>query len=60
VPLYVCNEENYGYITVPLEDNQSLEYDQAQVTNMKLEALGKYQSHDYFYILFFQAGNFYF
>jgi hypothetical protein len=27
---------------------------------MKLEALGKYQSHDYFYILFFQAGNFYF
>lgn len=41
VPLYVCNEENYGYIMVPLEEEQGLDYDQVQLTNIKLEALGK-------------------
>lgn len=39
VPLVICNEEKFGYITMPLEKNDPLELDYEQLTNIKLEAL---------------------
>lgn len=38
--MYICNEEVYGYFTLPLEENQHLAFDEAQVVNLKLEAIG--------------------
>jgi len=38
----------YGFITIPLEKDSSLEMDMSQLTNIKLEITGKEQ---YLYIL---------
>ncbi|KAG8038300.1 hypothetical protein G9C98_006627 [Cotesia typhae] len=38
-PLYVCNDEVYGYVMVPLESQDTLEHDYQQLTNLKLEIL---------------------
>lgn len=40
IPLYICNDETYGYITIPLEKDSSLEMDISQLTNIKLEITG--------------------
>ncbi|XP_063986859.1 glycosyltransferase 25 family member [Diachasmimorpha longicaudata] len=40
ISLYVCNDEIYGYVMVPLESGDSLEADLEQLTNLKLEILG--------------------
>lgn len=39
VPLHVCNDELFGYVTVPLEQSDGLERDVEQLVNVKLEAL---------------------
>lgn len=39
IPLYVCNEELFGYLMVPLEQNDPLQNDRYQLTNLKLEVL---------------------
>lgn len=41
IPLYICNDEIYGFITIPLEKDSSLEMDISQLTNIKLEITGK-------------------
>lgn len=39
VPLHVCNDEVYGYVTVPLEQNDVIELDKQLLTNIKMEVL---------------------
>lgn len=41
IPLEICNDEHYGFIPVPLEDEDELENDYQQLLNVKLEALGR-------------------
>lgn len=40
--LKVCNDEIYGFIPIPLGDNDDLDMDYDQVLNIKLEAISKY------------------
>jgi hypothetical protein len=42
VPLYICNDNIYGFVMVPLEQGDSLQLDFMQLTNLKLEVLGMY------------------
>ncbi|XP_050542373.1 glycosyltransferase 25 family member [Daktulosphaira vitifoliae] len=37
ISFYVCNDQLFGYITIPLEKDSSLEIDKVQLTNIKLE-----------------------
>ncbi|XP_054290734.1 glycosyltransferase 25 family member-like [Macrosteles quadrilineatus] len=39
LPLYVCNDLIYGYVMVPLERDDTLNYDKLQLTNLKLEIM---------------------
>ncbi|KAF4522609.1 hypothetical protein B566_EDAN003590 [Ephemera danica] len=39
VPMHICNLENYGYLTAPLEEDQSLDVDETHLVNIKLEAI---------------------
>ncbi|KAK4877567.1 hypothetical protein RN001_010073 [Aquatica leii] len=39
VTLNLCNEKVYGFIMVPLDDSDHLEYDSLQLLNLKLEVL---------------------
>ncbi|XP_076272943.1 glycosyltransferase 25 family member isoform X1 [Rhynchophorus ferrugineus] len=39
IPLYVCNEEVFGYIPVPLEPTETLEDDFEKVLNIKMDIL---------------------
>ncbi|XP_067012190.1 glycosyltransferase 25 family member [Anabrus simplex] len=39
IPLYICNDEVYGFVMVPLEQGDSLAVDYTQLTNLKLEVL---------------------
>jgi len=48
IPLYICNDEIYGFITIPLEKDSSLEMDINQLTNIKLEITGKNQYFNIF------------
>lgn len=41
INLYLCNDESYGYVMVPLEETDTLEHDLLQLTNIKLEALSR-------------------
>lgn len=41
IPMHVCNDANYGYITVPLEQDESLENDYHHLVNTKLEILNE-------------------
>lgn len=45
VPVYVCNQDRYGYILTPLEDSQSIEDDYLQLTNLLMEASGIFIWH---------------
>lgn len=47
VPLYICNDNIYGFVMVPLEQNDSLQLDFMQLTNLKLEVLGMYCYNTY-------------
>ena len=38
--MFVCNDESYGYIMIPMEKDDHISYDLLQLRNMKLEALG--------------------
>lgn len=48
IPLYICNDEMYGFITIPLEKDSSLKMDISQLINIKLEITG---NHHYLKIL---------
>jgi hypothetical protein len=48
VPLYICNDNIYGFVMVPLEQSDSLELDFMQLVNLKLEVLGMYLFRTYF------------
>lgn len=39
--MFVCNDQSYGYVMVPLEKDDDLSYDLLQLTNLKLEIMGK-------------------
>lgn len=39
VPLYICNDEMYGYIMVPLGKDETIKEDLHRLTNIKLEIL---------------------
>lgn len=39
VALNICNDKTYGYIMVPLDKKDSLETDQLQLTNLKVESI---------------------
>lgn len=41
INLQLCNDNFYGYVMVPLEETDTLENDYLQLTNIKLEALGR-------------------
>lgn len=42
LPLTVTNEASYGYVTVPLDQDDELYKDQAQLTNVKIMILNEY------------------
>ena len=46
--IYICNDEIYGFITIPLEKDSSLEMDISQLTNIKLEITGTDQNFKIF------------
>ena len=37
IDLYICNDKHYGYIMLPLEDEQKLEQDLDNLSNLKIE-----------------------
>ncbi|XP_050448494.1 glycosyltransferase 25 family member [Cataglyphis hispanica] len=39
VPLFVCNDEIYGFIMVPLENEETITEDMQRLTNIKVEIL---------------------
>ncbi|XP_046603252.1 glycosyltransferase 25 family member [Neodiprion virginianus] len=39
IPLHICNDQVYGFITVPLESQDTISQDKQQLTNLKLEIL---------------------
>ncbi|XP_049884611.1 glycosyltransferase 25 family member [Pectinophora gossypiella] len=41
VELYVCNDYVYGYVQVPMEENDGIQSDVEQLVNVKLEAISK-------------------
>lgn len=45
VPLFICNDEVYGFVMVPLEKQESIvEEDMQRLINTKVEMLGKFAS----------------
>ncbi|XP_026742852.1 glycosyltransferase 25 family member [Trichoplusia ni] len=42
IPLHICNDELYGFVPVPLEDNDDPKNDYEQLLNIKLEAIGRH------------------
>lgn len=43
VPLFICNDEVYGFIMVPLENDETIAEDMQRLTNTKVEMLGKFE-----------------
>ncbi|XP_078041605.1 glycosyltransferase 25 family member [Augochlora pura] len=39
IPLFICNDEDYGFITVPLEKGETITDDLEYLTNIKVEIL---------------------
>lgn len=39
IPMHICNLEHYGYVMIPLEQNDELKLDIQQLINLKLEIL---------------------
>ncbi|XP_033222160.1 glycosyltransferase 25 family member-like isoform X2 [Belonocnema kinseyi] len=44
VPLHICNDHIYGFITVPLDNREGIDHDKQQMTNIKLEILAFQES----------------
>lgn len=44
VPLFVCNDDVYGFVMVPLENDETITEDIQRLTNTKVEILGKFVS----------------
>lgn len=44
VPLFVCNDDVYGFVMVPLENDETIAEDMLRLTNTKVEMLGKFAS----------------
>lgn len=44
IPLFVCNDEVYGFVMVPLENDETLAEDMQRLINTKVEMLGKFAS----------------
>lgn len=42
LPLTISNKESYGYVTVPLDQDDDLQKDNAQLTNVKIMILNEY------------------
>lgn len=42
VPLFVCNDDVYGFVMVPLENDETIAEDMLRLTNTKVEMLGKF------------------
>lgn len=42
VQMYVCNKDHYGYLPVPLNQDQTLEEEEESFTHTLTEALSKY------------------
>lgn len=45
IPLFVCNDLNYGYSMVPLEENQGFFHEQDNLLNLKLFISGRLISY---------------
>lgn len=43
IALNICNDHIYGFVPVPLEDNDELSQDYEQLLNVKLEAISRSQ-----------------
>lgn len=41
VPLFICNDNIYGFIMVPLEEEETIAEDLQRLTNIKTEILCK-------------------
>ncbi|KAI4482603.1 hypothetical protein M0804_008456 [Polistes exclamans] len=41
VPLYICNDQLYGYIMVPLGEDETIKEDLQRLTNIKLQMLSE-------------------
>lgn len=41
IPLYMCNEERFGYVMEPLDQDDPLNVDLEQIINIKLEAINE-------------------
>lgn len=39
--LFVCNDDVYGFVMVPLENDETITEDMQRLTNTKVEMLGK-------------------
>jgi len=42
VPLFICNDKVYGFVMVPLENEETIVEDMQRLTNTKVEILGKF------------------
>lgn len=49
VSLFVCNDEIYGFVMVPLENEDTIMEDMQRLTNTKVEILGKF-AYIYIYV----------
>ena len=41
IPLHILNTDFYGYISVPMQDSNTLEQEREQFTHMKIENISK-------------------
>ncbi|GJQ78784.1 hypothetical protein Trydic_g2815 [Trypoxylus dichotomus] len=41
ISMTVCNEERFGFIMIPLEQDDTVDFDMLQLTNLKLEVLNE-------------------
>lgn len=42
VPMYICNQDEFGHMSVPRGPNESLKYDVECFTDLKLDAMSKF------------------
>ena len=41
IPTFVCNDQNYGHIMIPLDENENLLDDYQQLIDLKMAISGK-------------------
>ncbi|KAL4717672.1 hypothetical protein ACJJTC_000821 [Scirpophaga incertulas] len=42
IPMHICNDEFYGFVPIPVDDNDDPKNNLEQMLNVKLEALGRH------------------